>query len=257
MVAELSVSYHIHLSTVDYSPCSYDNGCSKWEASYEILLYQSNPSPVCDVEEAADPSPCCYLRLAYGGLVLHFGELVKLLHNHIVLPEELTLNRDISFMAKGLYAYLLLERDATPKGIAMTMRENEETVLSALKELRAVGYIDFDHESDSRALKPDKRDPEVQELVEYFEAQFELKMPRAQFQRRAAKTLIQQKGLLAAKRAVDAALAVRGIQYAPRILSLEDLRDKWNGLADYYRRESRAQFEQRKAEHDIKKMMGA
>jgi hypothetical protein len=78
--------------------------------------------------------------------------------------------------------------------------------------------------------------PEINLLIEYFEEKMELKMPRAGKQRFAANTLIQQHGVSLALRAVDAVVAVRGRQYAPEILSLEDLRDKWNKLVAYYQR---------------------
>jgi hypothetical protein len=85
--------------------------------------------------------------------------------------------------------------------------------------------------------KVDKRNPDVQTVIDHFEATMGLKMPRSMYQRRAAKTLISGKGgVEKVLKVIDAANACRDMQYAPKILSLEDLRDKWNDLAEFYRR---------------------
>lgn len=89
--------------------------------------------------------------------------------------------------------------------------------------------------------KVDRRNPDVTELVEYFESAMNLEMPRKPYQRRAAKTLISKYGLPVAKRAADAVVAARDYQFAPKILSLEDLRDKWNDLAEFYRKRNKPQ----------------
>src|SRR5690349_12910399 len=89
---------------------------------------------------------------------------------------------------------------------------------------------------DKLTVFGDRRNPEIQSLIDYFEHSFGFKMPRAQFQRRAAKTLIQRVGLTAAIHMVDAAKLVYGKEYAPVIVSLEDLRDKWPKLRAYYDR---------------------
>lgn len=76
---------------------------------------------------------------------------MRLLHDHAVLPESLVIDREVSFMAKGLYAFLILSRRSevtTARGIAMTMRENEPAVQSALRELQAKGYLILDDEDE-------------------------------------------------------------------------------------------------------------
>lgn len=58
--------------------------------------------------------------------------------------ENLMLTRNVSFTAKGIYSYLLLKRhpeETTSTGLAIVMRENEDRMLSALKELQAVGFV--------------------------------------------------------------------------------------------------------------------
>jgi hypothetical protein len=161
---------------------------------------------------------------------------MRIPRHYLTPPEEMLVNKGISFTAKGVFSYLMLfshPESQTAVGISMTMDEKLEVVESALRELNATGYVELDA---GEASKPDKRDPFVTELVEYFESVMQLKMPRAQFQRRAAKTMIKARGLQSAKRAIDAAAACRDQKYAPRVLSLEDLRDKWNMLVDFYRR---------------------
>lgn len=66
-------------------------------------------------------------------------------HKFAITPEELVLDREISFMAKGLYAYLILLNNlsaVTVKGISMYMRENEDAVRTAALELEAKGYLE-------------------------------------------------------------------------------------------------------------------
>lgn len=186
---------------------------------------------------------------------------MKLLHDHIVMPEELTLDNEVSFTAKGLYAYLLLRpepENCMATGIAMTMRENEAVIIGALRELEAKGYVtdtDAGHALEA-APKPDKRDPNINKLIEHFESTMALKMPRPQFQRRAASTLLKQRGIEVCLRAVDAVAACRYEKYAPRILSLEDLRDKWNGLVDFYTRNGKQLKEDQAARAEISGMTG-
>lgn len=86
--------------------------------------------------------------------------------------------------------------------------------------------------------KPDNRDSQVNEVVEQFEAAFELRLPRMLYQRRAAKTLISRHKLEGTLKLIKAAAAARGQRFAPNILSLEDLRDKTNNLVEFYKREN-------------------
>ena len=93
---------------------------------------------------------------------------------------------------------------------------------------------------EEAAERKDPRDPAVSEVVQHFESVMSVAMPRAQCQRRAAKTLIQRHSLSITKKGIEAAALCRGKKYAHQILSLEDLRDKWNNLVEYYRREGGA-----------------
>jgi hypothetical protein len=85
----------------------------------------------------------------------------------------------------------------------------------------------------------DRRDPGVTEVVETFERALGLKLERMQFQRRAAKTLTHRYGIERVLTAIQVVVAARagGYRYAPLILSVEDLRDKWNKLDEFYKRE--------------------
>ncbi len=82
----------------------------------------------------------------------------------------------------------------------------------------------------------DMRNKDIQELVDKFQSAMELTMARPQFQRRAARTLITRWTLPVVMRACDAVAACRDDRYSPKITSLEDLRDRWNDLIAYYRR---------------------
>jgi hypothetical protein len=181
---------------------------------------------------------------------------MRIPRDYITIPEELLLNRDVSFVAKGLFAYLLILRHPGSQSatwIATSMVENEPSIHLALRELNSAGYIELTDEELASDDPKDKRNPEVTELIEFFEKTMDLKMPRPVFQRRAAHTLIKKHGLTAVKAVVLLAEGYRDNKYAPTILSLEDLRDKWNKLAEYYRKNDHAQS---KVNDEIDQMVG-
>jgi hypothetical protein len=78
-------------------------------------------------------------------------------------------------------------------------------------------------------------DPQVNDVVGHFEKKIGL-MPRMEYQRRAAKTLIQRHGFEKVIGGINAVAASRGEPYAPTISSLVALRDKWIDLETFYRR---------------------
>jgi hypothetical protein len=91
-----------------------------------------------------------------------------------------------------------------------------------------------------RAAK-DERDAEVQQVIDKFQQTMSLDLPRMQYQRRAAKTLITKFTLTKTLAAIDVAAAIRDYRFAPKILSLEQLRDKWNDLVEFYRKQQTPQ----------------
>lgn len=86
-------------------------------------------------------------------------------------------------------------------------------------------------------LKPkQKRDGNIDELIDFFHDRFDLKMKRMGYQRIAASNLIKRYEKSNVLKAIDAAAIVRTERYAPQILSLEDLWSKWDKLAAFYKR---------------------
>lgn len=79
--------------------------------------------------------------------------------------------------------------------------------------------------------------PEINEVVEKFQTVMQLTLTRWTHQRKAAKTLISRYGLPVVLRGIEAAAHCRDERFAPQILSLEELRDKWNNLVEYYRKQ--------------------
>jgi hypothetical protein len=111
--------------------------------------------------------------------------------------------------------------------------------------------------------KVDKRDPEINQLVEHFEQVMGEKLPKPQRQRWAAKTLISRlnatsegRGLEAALWAVDFAARIRREQYAPQIYTIEDLRDKLPKLKAYYERMRGKVDDDLKIKADVEKATG-
>ncbi|HET8708957.1 MAG TPA: hypothetical protein VFL85_01610 [Candidatus Saccharimonadales bacterium] len=83
-------------------------------------------------------------------------------------------------------------------------------------------------------------DPDVAGIVEEFETVFQLKLKRIRQQRFAAKRLLGRYGNKV-KGGIRAAAAVRDDKYAPQILNLEDLWEKWDKLEAYYRKKRKEQ----------------
>lgn len=86
-------------------------------------------------------------------------------------------------------------------------------------------------------LTVDKRDPQITQLISHFEAKIN-KMPYAGQQAFAASELIKQHGFDKSIGAINAVAASRGQKYAPNIASLEELRDKWVKLENFFAREN-------------------
>lgn len=84
--------------------------------------------------------------------------------------------------------------------------------------------------------KTEYGNPDVNNILSTFELTFELKLKRVRQQRIAASNLIKSYGLANVLGAIRAAGEVRDEQYAPQILSLEDLWSKWDKLVAHYRR---------------------
>lgn len=96
-------------------------------------------------------------------------------------------------------------------------------------------------EAAPTAQPQDKRRLDITEVVEKFETVMQLRLTRMPYQRRAAHTLIARYGPQRVLASIDAVAAVRDFEYAPQILSLEDLRDKWNNLEEFYRKKTNPQ----------------
>lgn len=91
-------------------------------------------------------------------------------------------------------------------------------------------------------------DPKINAVITNFEQTFGLKLKRVVHQRRAASRLIKSYGELNVLGGIRAARQVATEQYAPQILSLEDLWEKWDKLSSYY---ARRQAQQKSTVTDI------
>lgn len=94
---------------------------------------------------------------------------------------------------------------------------------------------------DNSLSPKSKVNPDVESLIDNFEIAFGLKLKRMTAQRRAAFNLVRRYGLERAKQGVLAAAAVRAQEYAPQIINLEDLWDKWDKLALFYEKKNQKQ----------------
>lgn len=83
-------------------------------------------------------------------------------------------------------------------------------------------------------------DSSINEILSFFEEQFELKLKRLVHQRRAANRLLKHYGKDIVEKGIKAADIIRDEEYAPQILSLEDLWNKWDKLEAFYRKKKAA-----------------
>lgn len=88
----------------------------------------------------------------------------------------------------------------------------------------------------SHAEKQDKRNPDVQQLVDEWKRVMGDHDGSVGDQRRWAYLVINKVGVDKAVRSLQAINSIRSDQYAPRINSLKDLFYKWASLEDYFRK---------------------
>lgn len=112
----------------------------------------------------------------------------------------------------------------------------DNTVNNTIKEEKKVNPETINQSLITHQTKPTKRDGNIDELVEFFEQSFDLKLKRMKFQRIAASNLIKRYTKASVLKAIEAAAIARPERYSPQILSLEDLWSKWDKLAAFYKR---------------------
>lgn len=99
---------------------------------------------------------------------------------------------------------------------------------------------------ESEILKPIKKiygNPDVNEIIETFEKEMDMKLTEVTKQRKFAKLLLNRGDLIVIKQGILAAAACQADQYAPQITSIEKLYYKWNDLLAYYRKRQKKQAE--------------
>jgi hypothetical protein len=84
--------------------------------------------------------------------------------------------------------------------------------------------------SISKTGVPDKR---ISAIIKHFETTYGIKLPRQLQQRRAASTLLRQYEESQITEMIEYSHELLHQQYAPQILSIEDLYNKWNNLMAY------------------------
>jgi hypothetical protein len=79
---------------------------------------------------------------------------------------------------------------------------------------------------------------EEREIIKFFKVVYGIKteLPNNNEQIKAAKWLFKEKGLDMTCKSINAAFACRGLEYAPSINSLMELRDKYGKLEEFYKR---------------------
>lgn len=116
--------------------------------------------------------------------------------------------------------------------IRATISNNKATIINA-------------RETDdllTNKIKPTPKsqtNPQITDLIDFFEHKFDKKLKDVWRQQQAASNLIQHYGFDAAREGVEAAYAARDERYAPSITSLNDLWEKWDKLESFYRRNQR------------------
>lgn len=96
-----------------------------------------------------------------------------------------------------------------------------------------------------KAITAQLGDPKINKMLASFEEAVGIKLNRVKQQRYAAKRLLDRYGEETVDRAIKAAALVRQEEYAPMILNLEDLWNKWDKLATFYQRKQHEQETQK------------
>lgn len=96
-----------------------------------------------------------------------------------------------------------------------------------------------------KAITPKLGDPKINKILASFEGAVGIKLNRVKQQRYAAKRLLDRYGEETVHQAIKAAALVRQEEYAPMILNLEDLWNKWDKLATFYQRKQHEQETQK------------
>lgn len=112
-----------------------------------------------------------------------------------------------------------------------------QAVSNIKRKIKIKNNIKIKKETNTNVLVKKESDNEIALLISAFESQIG-KMPRAKYQPAAAASLLKQHGFKRVSGAITATAAARGERFAPSIASLEELRDKWVKLENYYHREA-------------------
>lgn len=117
-------------------------------------------------------------------------------------------------------------------------REDNVNLSQKNKEIKKKEITPVD-ETSLQVLNPKQTNQLIKQdglgsvLTETFETTFGLQLSRPAYQRAAGNELIRTRGLNETEAMIAYARSIQGERYAPQILSLEDLRDKWNKLIAY------------------------
>lgn len=92
-----------------------------------------------------------------------------------------------------------------------------------------------------KALRKNNSDPNINGIIFAFENTLKVKLRRPTTQRNMAKHLIRQYGTDDVLSAIKAVALIKDERYAPQILDLQDLWEKWDKLAAFFQRMRRDQ----------------
>lgn len=106
-----------------------------------------------------------------------------------------------------------------------------------IPEADVVTRSDLNSEVPPPAAPEKSGRPDINNVIDTFEKTFDLKLRRMPQQRIAANNLVRRHGEVNIMGAIRYAGQIRDEQFAPQILSLEDLWSKWDKLGAYYRKQ--------------------
>lgn len=88
-------------------------------------------------------------------------------------------------------------------------------------------------------VKPEFGNSDVNTVIKKFEETYKLKLSKVKQNRMAASNLVKRQGLDQTLRAIEAASMCLKDQYAPSIVNLMDLQEKYDKLRVYYARQNK------------------
>lgn len=126
------------------------------------------------------------------------------------------------------------QSDDNPDDNSMTIKRQSNDTINNNKIIKEEKNI-----TKVMGVTPQYGNADVNTVIEKFETTYKLKLSKVKQNRNAASNLIRKHGLDQTLKAIEAASMCLQDQYAPSIVNLMDLQEKYDKLRVYYARQTK------------------